>query len=57
LRVVNTNLIDGVKLLLEDDAWVLVRPSGTEPLIRCYIEAHDEPTLGGLKAAMQQLVG
>jgi phosphomannomutase len=57
LRVVNTNLIDGVKLLLEDDAWVLVRPSGTEPLIRCYIEAHDEEVLNGLKEAMQKLVG
>jgi len=57
LRVVNTNSIDGVKLLLEDDAWVLVRPSGTEPLIRCYIEAHDEEVLNGLKEAMQKLVG
>lgn len=56
LRVVGTNLIDGVKLLLEGDAWVLVRPSGTEPLIRCYIEAHEEETLSGLREAMQELV-
>jgi phosphomannomutase len=57
LRVIGANLVDGVKLLLEEEAWVLVRASGTEPLIRCYLEAHDEPTLSGLKAAMQQLVG
>ena len=57
LRVVSTNSIDGVKLLLEEEAWVLVRPSGTEPLIRCYIEAHDEEVLNGLKEAMQKLVG
>ena len=57
LRVVNTSSIDGVKLLLEEEAWVLVRPSGTEPLIRCYIEAHDEEALNGLKEAMQKLVG
>ena len=56
LHVVGTNLIDGVKLLLEGGAWVLVRPSGTEPLIRCYIEAHDEVALDGLKEAMQELV-
>jgi phosphomannomutase len=56
LRVLGTNLVDGVKLLLEQEAWVLVRASGTEPLIRCYLETHDEPTLEGLKAAMQQLV-
>ncbi len=57
LRVVSTNSLDGVKLLLEEEAWVLVRPSGTEPLIRCYIEAHDEELLNGLKEAMQKLVG
>ncbi len=56
LRVVNVNLVDGVKLLLEGGAWVLVRPSGTEPLIRCYIEAHDGETLSGLMRAMQELV-
>ncbi len=56
LRVVGVNGLDGVKLLLEDEAWVLVRPSGTEPLIRCYLEAHDADTLSGLCDAMEQMV-
>lgn len=30
---------DGVKLCLEGDAWVMMRPSGTEPLVRIYAEA------------------
>lgn len=30
---------DGIKLLLADDQWVLIRPSGTEPLLRIYCEA------------------
>ncbi|MEQ8200342.1 MAG: phosphoglucomutase/phosphomannomutase family protein [Syntrophomonadaceae bacterium] len=30
---------EGKKIILEDGSWVLVRPSGTEPLIRIYIEA------------------
>lgn len=30
---------DGVKFLLPDDAWLLLRASGTEPLIRIYAEA------------------
>ena len=31
---------DGVKLYLEDNkTWILVRPSGTEPLLRIYIES------------------
>jgi alpha-D-glucose phosphate-specific phosphoglucomutase len=30
---------DGVKLILESGEWVLIRPSGTEPVIRIYVEA------------------
>lgn len=30
---------DGVKYLLEDDSWLLIRPSGTEPVLRVYAEA------------------
>ena len=35
--------IDGIKLLMPDDAWLLMRTSGTEPLVRIYAEA---PTAG-----------
>lgn len=38
-RVLDVDRRDGVKLLLEDDAWVMMRPSGTEPLVRVYAEA------------------
>ncbi|MDD2997803.1 MAG: phosphoglucomutase/phosphomannomutase family protein [Candidatus Riflebacteria bacterium] len=37
--------LDGTKCILENDAWVLVRFSGTEPVVRFYAEAHDEATL------------
>jgi phosphomannomutase len=37
--VVGTDRRDGVKFMLEGDAWVMMRPSGTEPLIRIYAEA------------------
>ncbi|NBD34004.1 MAG: phosphoglucomutase/phosphomannomutase family protein [Cyanobacteria bacterium] len=37
--------IDGYKFRLEDDSWLLVRFSGTEPLLRLYCEAADEPTV------------
>ncbi len=33
--------IDGYKVVFEDDSWVLVRPSGTEPLLRLFAEAKD----------------
>ncbi len=39
LRVTNVNTLDGLKLTLEDGSWLLIRPSGTEPLIRIYCEA------------------
>lgn len=31
---------DGVKFILADDSWLLIRPSGTEPVLRVYAEAH-----------------
>lgn len=34
--------IDGVKHIFEDGSWLLVRPSGTEPLLRIYSEASSE---------------
>ncbi|HWP82974.1 MAG TPA: phosphoglucomutase/phosphomannomutase family protein [Bacteroidota bacterium] len=37
--VVHTNLTDGFKFLLKDGSWLLIRFSGTEPLIRYYAEA------------------
>lgn len=31
--------IDGYHFAMEDDSWLLIRPSGTEPLLRIYVEA------------------
>jgi phosphoglucomutase len=38
-KVLNSKNIDGIKLNFSEDDWLLLRPSGTEPLIRCYAEA------------------
>jgi phosphoglucomutase len=38
-RVATLNRMDGLKLVFEDGAWLLVRPSGTEPMTRIYAEA------------------
>jgi phosphomannomutase len=37
-RVVEVNNLDGVKYVLADDSWLLIRPSGTEPVLRVYAE-------------------
>ncbi len=39
MRVREVKTIDGLKLILEDDSWLLMRPSGTEPLVRVYAES------------------
>ena len=38
-------MIDGVKIWVEDDTWVMVRASGTEPIMRLYAESVDENRL------------
>src|SRR3989454_4773525 len=38
-RVVEQNRLDGLKLLFADSSWVLMRPSGTEPVVRFYAES------------------
>lgn len=43
--------IDGVKLILADGDWVLFRPSGTEPLVRIYVESSDPERFNRLSAA------
>jgi alpha-D-glucose phosphate-specific phosphoglucomutase len=47
---------DGVKFLLADDAWLLLRPSGTEPLVRIYAEAPTAGVVDDLLAAGRALV-
>lgn len=48
--------IDGVKLLLEGEGWVLFRKSGTEPVVRVYAEARSAAELAALSAAAVEFV-
>jgi alpha-D-glucose phosphate-specific phosphoglucomutase len=47
---------DGYKFLLPNKEWVAFRASGTEPLIRCYLEAKSKANLKKLDAACRQLL-
>jgi alpha-D-glucose phosphate-specific phosphoglucomutase len=47
---------DGFKFLLPDQEWVAFRASGTEPLIRCYIEAKSAAGLKKLRVACRTLL-
>lgn len=48
---------DGVKLVLEDGSWVLIRADGIEPLFRIYVEAPDSESLGKLQRSACQVLG
>jgi len=37
--------IDGLKYVMEDESWLLIRPSGTEPKVRVYAEASKKSQL------------
>ncbi|MFQ6069341.1 MAG: phosphoglucomutase/phosphomannomutase family protein [Candidatus Aminicenantales bacterium] len=56
-KVTNVETIDGVKLDLEDDDWILHRFSGTEPVIRCYAEAGSKKELNHLLQAGKEMFG
>jgi phosphomannomutase len=47
---------DGVKFYLSDGSWVLLRASGTEPLIRVYLETHSAEQLKKLASTMETAI-
>lgn len=49
VAVQDIDTLDGVKYRLDDDSWLLIRPSGTEPVLRVYAEA---PTQRGVEALL-----
>lgn len=44
-KVKKINRIDGVKFTFSNGAWILLRPSGTEPLVRIYAESESAKDL------------
>jgi phosphomannomutase len=48
---------DGYKFFLRDGSWVLLRASGTEPLIRVYSEASSTDAVQARLTALEQIVG
>ncbi|MFN8455515.1 MAG: hypothetical protein U0401_12750 [Anaerolineae bacterium] len=56
-HVVKVDHYDGVKYHLADDSWLLIRPSGTEPLLRVYAEAGSEAAVKALLQQGRELAG
>ncbi len=55
-KIVRVNKTDGTKLILEDGSWLLMRASGTEPVIRLYVESHTKVKLKKLAKAGEDYI-
>jgi phosphomannomutase/phosphoglucomutase len=48
--------MDGLKLIFADGSWILIRPSGTEPIFRLYAEADTQKKADELVAENKRLI-
>jgi len=52
----NVETLDGAKIWIDKETWVMVRPSGTEPLVRMYAESTDETLLDSKVREYRRLI-
>ena len=52
----SVNRMDGCKFLMADGSWFLFRPSGTEPLVRCYGESSTQEGLQEIMVSGKRLL-
>jgi len=55
IKVKEIDASDGIKFILEDNSWLLIRTSGTEPIIRIYAESDEEGKLEKIMEAGKEL--
>jgi phosphomannomutase len=55
--VQSVQTLDGYKYFLDDGSWLLVRASGTEPLIRLYTEARSTEEAQRILRAGREMAG
>lgn len=56
IEVEKVSTVDGSKVYLKDESWILARPSGTEPLLRIYFEAHSAESLENMVNEIKSLI-
>jgi alpha-D-glucose phosphate-specific phosphoglucomutase len=56
-EVVRVDTTDGFRYILSDDSWLLIRFSGTEPLIRIYAESNTEKRVQKILEGGKKLLG
>ena len=56
VKVANTDTKDGLRFIMADNSWLLIRLSQTEPLLRLYAEGGTPERVAGLLKKAQELV-
>jgi phosphomannomutase/phosphoglucomutase len=49
-------MLDGAKIWIDEETWIMVRPSGTEPLVRMYAESTDKLLLNSKVEEYSRLI-
>jgi phosphomannomutase len=57
MKITKIEDLDGIKFNLENESWILFRASGTEPLLRIYVEARTEEEVKQILGKGEVLVG
>ncbi len=55
-RIAEVIDIDGRKMIFEDGSWIMIRPSGTEPKVRYYVESRTASGTGNLVQAARAML-
>jgi phosphomannomutase len=55
MKVASISTVDGVKYMIADGSWLLIRPSGTEPVLRVYAEGRTQQMVQDLLGYGEQV--
>ena len=55
-KIVEVITIDGRKMIFDDDSWLMIRPSGTEPKVRFYVESRTASGTADLVSAAKEML-
>ena len=48
--------LDGIKIWIDEETWIMIRPSGTEPIIRIYAESTDKELIDSKVKEYSELI-
>ncbi len=55
-KITEVITIDGRKMIFEDESWLMIRPSGTEPKVRFYVESRTASGTADLVCAAKEML-